>query len=306
MNLFKYCNNSALIPTTLINLVLFLISAILLTSYGIHGFIWIPLLIALTCYLSQIVLFFKFDRNSFLICVPLSIYALLFGWVQEVLFIYFGIHFYPNSTLFPPFWILALYPLFALTLNSSLSSFNKNLYTTFILGGMGGCFSYILLEKLNGVHLLAPYAYFVLFIFWGVTLTLLIVLNRKLNFLREKYTNPNEIKRLLTVFFDKRCSFCSHEMQKLQNRNQTGEVCYACPSADEDLSKMTTAFTYKEAMETIHAIDEDNKVLTGTATISALFARTDLPWIAIFLQAPGFSYLFSFGYFFFAKLRRRK
>lgn len=305
MILSKFCDNSSLIPSCLINGLLFGISWLLIVTYGAHQFIWIPLLIATFYYLSQIILFSKFDRNSFLICVPLSIYALLFGLIQEMVFIYSGILSYPNASIFPPFWLLTLYPLFALTLNSSLSFLNKNIVLTFMLGGIGGILSYILIEELDGVLILSPTAYPFLFIFWGLSLTLLIILNRKLISLRKKYTDPNQIKKLLTVFFDKRCSFCSHEMQKLQNRNQTGEVCYACPSQDADLSKITTAFTYKEAMETIHAIDEDNKVLTGTATISALFARTDLPWIAIFLQAPGFSYLFEFGYRLSAKCRRR-
>ena len=305
MTLFKFCNNSLLIPSYLINGILFGISWLLLVTYGAHEFIWISLLIATSYFLSQIILFSKFDRNSFLICIPLSIYALLFGLIQEMVFIYSGILSYPNESIFPPFWLLALYPLFALTLNSSLSFLNKNIVLTFILGGIGGTFSYILIEQLDGVLLLVPTGYPFLFTSSGLSLTLLILLNRKLISLRKKYTDPKQIKKLLTVFFDKRCSFCSHEMQKLQNRNQTGEVCYACPTADEDLSKVTTAFTYKEAMETIHAIDEDNKVLTGTATISALFARTDLPWIAIFLQAPGFFYLFEFGYLISAKCRRR-
>ena len=301
----KFFNKCSLIPPYLINGVLFTLTFLIVVSYGAIESIWIPIFIAFAYYLTQILLFSKFDQKSFLICVPLSIYALLFGWIQEIAFIELDILSYANKSLSPPFWMLLLYPIFALTLNSSLSFLNKNLYLTFFLGGFFANLGYLSIEKLNGVVITAPQAFPIIFILSGLCLILLILLNHKLILLKEKYTDPKQIKKILTVFFDKRCSFCSHQMEALQHRNQTGEVVYACPSADEDLSEVTNAFTYKEAMETIHAIDEDNKVLTGTATISALFARTDLPWIAIFLQAPGFSYLFEVGYAISAKLRRR-
>ena len=305
MYFLKFYNKSKLILSSLINGALFIITLLILISYGIKGCFWIPLMTATIFYLSQIVLFSKFDRKSFLICVPLSIYALLFGLIQELVFIQLGILSYPNENLFPPFWLLIIYPIFALTLNSSLRFINKNCFLTFFLGGALAILGYLSIKNLNGVLLTVPESYPIIFISWGFFLTLLIDLNHKLIDLREKYTDPKEIKKLLTVFFDKRCSFCSHQMESLQHRNQTGEVCYACPSKDEDLSEITDAFTYKEAMETIHAIDEDNKVLTGTATISALFARTDLPWVAIFLQAPGFSLLFELAYNISAKFRKR-
>ncbi len=239
---------------------------------------YFPLITTVLYTLLQIALFYKLDKQSFLTCAPLSFYALLFTLLQ----VFLGI---PLSTALI-FWMLGL------TLNSSLSLLNNHLDLTFLLGGTLGLI--FTLPKI------LPIAFFA----WSISLTLLVLLNRKLLILFEKYTNPEEIKKLLTVFFDKQCSFCSGTMEEIKKRNQTGEVCYASCSSEEDIKQHTEVINYKKAMETIHAIDENNKVLTGTETISALFARTDLPGIAILLQAPGFTYLFKLGYSVLTRLRR--
>ncbi len=227
----------------------------------------------------QIALFAKFDRDSYFVCIPLTLYAVLLGYIHYKILGYDNLSF------------LALYPMFALTLNSSLKFLTSNLFVSFFLASALGIF---LFETTS-----------ILFLSWGIYLTLLILLNRKLTELREKYTNPEEIKKPITAVFDNHCSFCSHEMEKLKNREQTGETIYACPSSPEDLSKITTAFSYEEAMKTIHALDSEGNVITGTVTISEVFARANLPLYAITLQAPGLSYLFSFGYNIFNKLRKR-
>ncbi len=254
-----------------------------------------PIFVAIICYISELVLFFKFDRKSLYIGIPLSLYALLFGLCGEYLIAYF----IKNSS-FPPFWVIALYPLFALTLNSALSFLNRSFVLSFIFGGLVGNFLYF-----NSFSTLYPPSYPVHYISWGITTCLLILLNRKLIRITDKYTNPCEIKKMLTVFFDQSCPFCSYEMEVLKNRNQTGEVNYTCPASQYELNEITDAFSYAEAMKTIHAIDSNNNVLTGTETISALFARTDLPGIAIFLQAPGFSYIFDLCYALFSKYRKK-
>jgi predicted DCC family thiol-disulfide oxidoreductase YuxK len=235
--------------------------------------------IASAYFIIQTALFAKFDRDSFLICMPLALYGLLLGLIQ-----------YKIIGYQTPSYLL-IYPMFALTLNSSLKFLGNNLFVSFFLASALGIF---LFETTS-----------ILFLSWGIYLVLLIVLNRKLIRLREKYTSPEEIKKPITAIFDNHCSFCSHEMEKLKNREQTGETIYACPSSPEDLSKITTAFSYDEAMKSIHALDSNGNVITGTLTISEVFARANLPLFAITLQAPGLSYLFALGYNIFTKLRKR-
>ncbi len=110
----------------------------------------------------------------------LILFAISLGLLQETVFIQSGILAYPNGGIFPPLWLLALYPLFSLTLNSSLTFLNKNLLLTFFLGGFGALLSYLSGERLGGVQLFPPLAYPGIFLSWGVFLTVLIILNRKL------------------------------------------------------------------------------------------------------------------------------
>ena len=276
-----------LIPSSFVNGALFLFSWLFIVSYNTTA----SLIVAALYFLSQLILFKKFDHKSLYLCIPLLFYALILGALQENLLSHFYMP-YQSAIL--------LYTIFALTLNSSFSFLNKNLPLTFIFGGvLGNIF------HLKNLSESAPTTYPILFFSWGVTITLLFLLNRKLIQIYDKYTNPSEIKKMLTVFFDQSCPFCSYEMEVLKNRNQTGEVNYTCPATELELREITTAFTYKEAMQTIHAIDANNNILTGTETISALLARTDLPGIAIFLQAPGFSYIFDLGYAIFTRLRKK-
>lgn len=170
----------SLVPPSLVNGILYGAAWFTMIYYGAQGALLIPLITALGCYALQIALFAKFDRESLGISIPLSIIATILGFLQEVLFIYTGTLAYPNKGEFPPLWLLLLYPLFSLTLNSSLKFLNKNLALTFFLGGAGGILSYISGERLGGVELYMPQGYPVLFISWGLFLTVLIIVNRKL------------------------------------------------------------------------------------------------------------------------------
>jgi predicted DCC family thiol-disulfide oxidoreductase YuxK len=289
----------------LINITSYLASFFIITFFADSQNRIIYITVAAISLISQVLLFWKHDKKSFLIFLPLLIYALFLGFLQETLFIHLDILTYENAPLFPPIWVLAIYPLFSLCLNSSLSFINKNLSYAFLVGGFGSITSYFFIEKMKSVSINGGIAYIFLFLSWGIYLSILTLLNRKLIAIREKYTCPTELKKPITAFFDNQCSFCAREMENLKKRNQTGETIYACPASHEDLSEITTAFTYEEAMKTIHALDHQGKILKGTKTISAIFARADLPFLAISLQAPVFSYLFNFIYIISAKLRPR-
>lgn len=169
----------ALVPPSLVNGALYGMCWSFLIIYGTQISIHITILIAAVFYMAQLYLLTKFQNISLRSCVVLSLIALGLGLLQEMLFIYLGVLVYPFEGIFPPVWLLLLYPLFSQTLNSSLAFINKSLMITFLLGGFGALLSYITGEKLGGVQLFLPLAYPVIFIFWGTFLTILVVLNRK-------------------------------------------------------------------------------------------------------------------------------
>jgi steroid 5-alpha reductase family enzyme/predicted DCC family thiol-disulfide oxidoreductase YuxK len=292
-----------LIPFSILNGAINVIAWLILVFYGSKRNFVIPFFVSLFAYATQIYLYFKTRPQFFVISILLSIYAFLLGLIQETVFIGCGLLDYNKQGFLAPYWLIALYPLFSLTLNSSLSFLNRNLWITFCIGGAGSLLSYLSGQSLGAVHLNTPSAYFWLFLSWGLYLTILILINRKLMALGELYSDKQKLKKPLTVFFDAECPVCYREMVKLKSRRQTGCITYACPRSDQELKKITHAFSYKQAMKKIHALDENGKIMTGIDVLAAAYARTDLTFLAIALQAPGFRTLFKMAYSVWAKFR---
>ena len=298
-------NTPSLIPFSLVNGAFYSLSWFMIIDLGAKGSFFFPLCIFFLNYCLQLFLFAKWDQKSLLMSPILSVYAVLLGLIQETILIGFDLLKYPNEGLLAPFWLLSLYPLFALTLNSSLRFVNRSLPLSFILGGLGALVSYISGEKIGGVEIVSTLTYQIVFFSWGLYLMILVFLNRKLNLLREKYTNPVRNQQVLTVFFDEHCPVCSVELQKLKKRRQTGKIDYACLGSEEEFKKKTGQISYQGTMKKIHAIDSEGKISSGTDALSELYARTDLPFLAILLQAPGFRQLFIVCYLVWAKIRRK-
>ncbi len=289
-----------LVPLSFANAILYTLSWFLIIYFGARGSHFIALLFASFCFFGQLTLLYFKNKRAFLVGVILWVYPLILGFFIEMLFINSNLLSYPTKSHFPPLWLLSLYPLFSLTLNTSLAFINKRLFVAFLLGGVGAIFSYLSGEVMGGVIFLTPLAFPAIFSLWGLLLVLLVLINRKLGAITEKYMNPYE---KVTVIFDKKCPICSREIASLKKRKETGKIEYLSPSSDQDLSKITKSFSYKQAMEKIHAINVNGEVLTGVDALSAMYARTNLPLVAILLQAPGFRPLFVFSYGVWARVR---
>ncbi len=292
-----------LIPTSTLNGIIYTCGWIACVYFGAKGPFFLPLISAALCYALQLLLFSRWSHKSLLVCIPLSVYAVILAFIQETAFIHFHVLSYPGDPTYPPLWILYLYPLFSLTLNSSFSMLNNNLLYAFLVGGIGATFSYISGEKLHAVHLYPPYTYIVILFSWGTLLSILVLFNRKLLALYEKYKAP---EKEITVFFDKNCPVCFREMNSLKKRKHTGPVNYVCPTSDQEIAPYTKSLSYKQAMKKIHAIDDNGKTMTGTKALSAVYARAGLPMLAVLLQAPGFKWIFKVLYAIWAFLRIRK
>ncbi len=288
--------------TRLLNGAFYGLAWFVIVHFGVKGSFWIPFSTFALSYAAQIYLFSKSDRNSLLVSGPLSVYSLGLGLIQELLFVHFSLLSYPGQGLFPPFWLLCLYPLFSLILNSALSFLNRSLLLAFVFGGLDALPSYFSGERMGAVTFSASKLYPIAFIAWGVFTVLLIVLNRKLVTLQEKYS---QAKEPITVFFDGSCPVCAGEMESLKKREQTGKIIYKAPKSEEELRKLTTQFTYKESMEKIHAIKANGEILKGTDVLAELYARTNLPSFAIWLQAPIFRQIFIGCYALWARFRIR-
>ncbi len=301
----KYAEKTpSLISMPILNGMLYTIASVSMIYFGGKNTFFIPLLIFFITYGLQLLLFFKYDTKSLSLSLPLSIYAIFFGFLQETLFINLHLLQYTGHGILPPLWLLSLYALFALNLNCSCNFINKNLYLTFIVGGFGAIFSYIYAEQFNSVKIISPIAYPFIIFSWGLYLTILAFINRKINKIRDKYTNPLHLENPLTVFFDQNCPVCSLEMKKLQKRKQTGKIIYDCLVSEKEFKRKNSQISYESAMKKIQAIDSHGEIFDGIHALSEIYARTNLVWISILLQSPGFRPLFILAYGIWAKFRK--
>ena len=81
----------------------------------------------------------------------------------------------------PPLWDIALWPLFASTLNGALSWLKERLALAALLGAIGGPLAYLAAARLGAVELSAPVPTLVLLaVAWSVLTPLLLALARRL------------------------------------------------------------------------------------------------------------------------------
>lgn len=261
-------------------------------------------LVVLACFMYglQVWLLYKMDRKGFLIFLPFSLYFLLGGIIQESIFIFSSQLAYIPSSAFP-IWILILYPLFSASINGSLVFLNRSLILSFVLGAIGSFLSYKSGETLGAVLILHSYSFLVIGFSWGILMIIMIKINRKLIKLREYYTDLKRLSEPFTIIFDLKCPVCLKEKQLCEKRVSTGVIITPAVFNQDDLNHITKAFTFEMAMQKIHGIDHQNQVFVGTKVLSEVYSRTNLPALAIILQAPGFKQIFNLLYWAWAKIR---
>ena len=85
---------------------------------------------------------------------PLLMFALLIGLVWENLLTFSGVLVYPNGQwmdMFAPVWIIAMWPLLAITLNLSLRWLKGNYLMAMAFGAIGGPLAFWAGERLQAV-----------------------------------------------------------------------------------------------------------------------------------------------------------
>lgn len=80
----------------------------------------------------------------------------LFGFIVDSLFIKAGVLIHPNDGLFPPFWLVALWLMFATTLNHSMKFFRKHIVFASMAGAISGPLSYIAGARMSDFSLGEP------------------------------------------------------------------------------------------------------------------------------------------------------
>ena len=121
----------------------------------------------------------------------LILLALAMGLVFDSLLVASGWLRYPNGILVPgtaPYWILAMWAMFATTLNLSLGWLKGRLLLAAVMGGVFGPLSYLAGERLGGLVFVDRTASLVaLGIGWAICMPLLAVAAQRFNGIAESF-----------------------------------------------------------------------------------------------------------------------
>jgi hypothetical protein len=112
--------------------------------------------------------------------VRLMLVAILMGLLADSLLVVSGLVSYPNGTWiqgFAPYWILAMWAMFATTLNLSMKWMRGRIPLATLLGAIFGPLAYLAGEELGAISLESRgFAITALAVIWAVSMPLLVTL----------------------------------------------------------------------------------------------------------------------------------
>lgn len=203
---------------------------------------------------------------------------------------------YSHTSLFPPIWIVGLYPLFALAFTHSLRHIHAYSFACFMVGFVGAPLSYLagisLGAKLTLMHPIWL-ALCILGFFWGLFLCLLAKFVHALHTAAHATVEDYQATQRLDLLYDGACPICSREICLLQKKSKNPWIHYIDISSKEFLEFGYRGVDYKTAMTQIHAIDDKGHVFAGIHVFAVLYARCGcliastllrIPWIRKMLQ----------------------
>lgn len=211
--------------------------------------------------------------------VLLVIFSIPLGFFLEIFFIQTNlIDYVDGDKMFPPIWIILLYPLFSLLLNHSLEMVKKNYLASFLFGFVGAPLSYIAGVSLGGLTF--PYPLLQTWIIIGICWGLFLCLLAKIANIVEKATlqtlEDRDSKNNLKLLYDGECPICKREICVLKKKDSETKINFIDISSNEFSPIENNNIDYNTAMSQIHAIDSNGNLLLGISAFAAVYARCEL------------------------------
>lgn len=276
--------------------------------FGVRGENMIALLGAAVLIFFQLYLTKKNSLFLYLQDALLSLFSLFLGFFLELIFIHTHLLDYRNSgNLFPPLWILSLYPLFSLVINHSLKPIKKNLLLSFAVGFLGAPLSYMAGKNLGG--LIFPHSLLTTWVFlgtfWGLFLSFLTYISNKIEKAAAETLSDKNAVSAVQLLYDGDCPLCNKEICFLKKKNINKTVDFL-DIASKDFSEIPhPKVDYTTAMQQIHAIDSQGNIMTGLSAFAVVYARCGLLLISTLLRISFVKYFLEPFYKLFAKNRLR-
>lgn len=162
------------------NLVLYQIAWFACILGGGHGKPWFGVLVVLA-----VVIYHLYTAIRPALELRLIAAAALIGAVWDSFLVAAGWLVYPSGVLInntAPYWIVALWVVFATTFNVSLVWFKSRLLAASVFGAIGGPLAYLAGERLGGVVMVEPaVSLLALAVGWSLWMPLLMLLSRRWN-----------------------------------------------------------------------------------------------------------------------------
>lgn len=163
-----------------INLVLYQISWLACILGGANGMPWLGVVVV-----AAVVAYHLTISTRPALELRLIAAAAIVGAVWDSFLVAAGWLVYPSGTLISntaPYWIVALWVVFATTFNVSLTWFKTRLVAASLFGAIGGPLAYLAGERLGGVVIVDPYAGLVaLALGWSVWMPVMLLMARRWN-----------------------------------------------------------------------------------------------------------------------------
>ena len=274
--------------------------------FGIHNHSILAAIGAVCLILLQLYCTKIKDIALYIQDVLLVVFFVPLGAVLEMFFIQTKFIHYTNSTgIFPPIWIVVLYPLFSLLLNHSLKIIKKKYLASFLVGCLGAPLSYIAGSSLGGLtfsYSLLP-TWIVIGICWGFFLCLLTKIANIVEKATAETLEDRDSKTNLKLLYDGECPICKREICILQKKESQSKIKFVDISSEEFSSLENNNIDYNTAMSQIHAINGEGEVLVGISVFPTVYARSQLLVTSTLLRIPFIKRILKPLYSLFAKKR---
>jgi predicted DCC family thiol-disulfide oxidoreductase YuxK len=275
---------------TLFSSLLYTLGWFICVYSGVYNWVLPPLVFTFLTLGFLLVTLKKQSIEKFYHTLFLLIYGAVLGLLMHMLFIISKVVSYAPfsspSFIFPPLWIVCLQILFIPSLIQFTTLIKKRYFLMFTLGCIGAYFSYKSGVYLQALKNITPWGYGFIAIVWGFYLVAILYLSRVLLDDIQTLLSPMSLKKKLTVLFDGKCPVCFRESTLLQKRKQTGVVCYYFINTEKEFEKDFPQLKYENVLKEIHGITEEGVILKGVEVFHQLYARTDLPFLAIVCNGP--------------------
>lgn len=274
--------------------------------FGIHGQPIVAMIGAIFLILFQLYCTKIKDIALYIQDLLLVVFSVPLGTLLEIFFIQTNlIHYVSAAKIFPPIWIVCLYPLFSLLLNHSLKIIKKNYVSSFLFGFLGAPLSYIAGVSLGGLTFPYPLlqTWIMIGICWGLFLCLLAKIANSVEKATLETLKDRDSKNNLRLLYDGECPICKREICILQKKDSQTKINFIDISSKEFSPTENNNIDYNTAMSQIHAIDDKGNLLVGIPAFAAVYASCQLLITSTLLRIPFMKRILKPLYTLFAKKR---